>query len=98
MKVPLERIATIDFTAQKAEKARRQANDVRAFFLDGSRFTLALDKLDETALTGSSENCGKVRSALDAFRRVQFHIYEQPAETDGKNELSPDRSPDSDDN
>jgi len=98
MKVPLERIATIDFTAQKAEKARRQANDVRAFFLDGSRFTLALDKLDETVLTGSSENCGKVSSALDAFRRVQFHIYEQPVETDGKNDLPSDRSPDSDDN
>ena len=89
MKIPLERVATIDFAAPKAEKARRQATDVRAVFLDGSRFTLGLEKLDEAALAGSSENCGRVTSALDAFRSVQFHIYDQPTETEEKDDDAP---------
>jgi len=76
MKVPLERIAQIEFTGQKAEKPRRRAADVRATFLDGSRFTLALEQLDGQSLVGASESCGRVTTALDAFTRVQFHIYE----------------------
>ena len=81
MKIPLERVQQIEMASQKSEKARRQAADVRASFLDGSRFTLALDKLDDQNLAGSSENCGRVTCTLDAFRRVQFHIYEQHSET-----------------
>jgi hypothetical protein len=81
MEIPLERVQQIELASQKSEKARRQAADVRAFFIDGSRFTLALEKLDEQNLVGSSENCGRVSSSLDAFRRVQFHIYEQLTET-----------------
>lgn len=84
MKIPLERVSVVEFAGQKAEKARRQATDVRAVFLDGSNFTLALEKLDENALVGSSENCGRVTGALDAFRSVQFHIYEKAAETADK--------------
>jgi len=83
MKVPLERIAQIEFSSQKAEKARRQAGDVRAAFLDGSRFTLALEKLEDQALVGSTESCGRVTTALDAFSRVQFHIYEPRPEAGG---------------
>lgn len=83
MKIPLERVAQIELAGQKAEQARRQANDARAYFLDGSRFTLALEKLDDQSLVGTSENCGRVTSSLDAFRRVQFHIYEERADTGG---------------
>ena len=83
MKVPLERITQIEFAGQKAGMARRQAGDVRAAFLDGSRFTLALEKMDEQTLAGSTENCGRVTTALDAFSRVQFHIYEPRPEAGG---------------
>ncbi len=86
MKIPLERVSTVEFAGQKAEKARRQATDVRAVFLDGSNFTLGLEKLDETALVGSSENCGRVTGAIDAFRSIQFHIYEKPADAGDKND------------
>ncbi len=76
MKVPLERVAQIDFAEPKTEKPHRQAGDVRALFLDGSRFTLALEKLTDQALIGSAESCGRVSTALDAFSRIQFRIYE----------------------
>ena len=76
MKVPLERVAQIDFADSKTEKPYRQAGDVRAIFLDGSRFTRALEKLDDQALIGTCESCGRVTTALDAFSRIQFRIYE----------------------
>lgn len=79
MKIPVERVTQIEMASQKAEAARRQAADVRAYFLGGSRFTVALEKLDDQSLVGSSENCGRVTSALDAFSRIQFHIYEEYA-------------------
>ena len=79
MKVPLERVAQIDFADPKTEKPHRQAGDVRAVFLDGSRFTLAMEKLTDTALLGSAESCGRVSTALDAFSRIQFRIYEARA-------------------
>lgn len=76
MKVPLERVAQIDFADPQTEKPHRQAGDVRAVFLDGSRFTLAMEKLTDQALVGSAESCGRVSTALDAFSRIQFRIYE----------------------
>jgi len=76
MKVPLDRVAQIDFADPKTEKPHRQAGDVRAVFLDGSRFTLALQKLTDAALIGNAESCGRVSTALDAFSRIQFRIYE----------------------
>ncbi len=84
--VPLERMARIDLAGLKAAVARRRAGDVRATFLDGSRFTLALEKLADQALVGSAESCGRVTMLLDAFSRVQFHIYEPRPEADGGDE------------
>ncbi|MCX6997655.1 MAG: hypothetical protein NTV49_11355 [Kiritimatiellaeota bacterium] len=83
MKVPLERIVLIELAGQKAGMARRQAGDVRASFLDGSRFTLTLEKMNDQVLAGSTENCGRVTTAFDAFSRVQFHIYAPRPKADG---------------
>lgn len=93
MKIPLERVAQIEFDGKKAEQPRRQADDVRAYFLDGSRFTLALEKLDDQSLVGASENCGRVASSLDAFGRVQFHIYEEHADIGADDSEGNDAAP-----
>jgi hypothetical protein len=79
MNVPAERIAVMEFASQKSERARRQRNDVRAFFPDGASVTLALDKMDEQDLVGSTENClaGKVTAVVGAFQRIRFNIYEK---------------------
>jgi hypothetical protein len=81
MNVPVERVTAIEFASVNAERARRHAEDVRAVFSDGNRLTLALERLDEQQLVGTSENCGKVTAVLAAFRRIQFRIYEKPIES-----------------
>ena len=77
--VPLERAAQIEFASEKAERARRQAGDIRAYFVDGGSITLALEKLDEQAIVGSSENFGKQTFARGAFRELRLHIYDETA-------------------
>ena len=84
--VPLERIGTIEFASQKTERARRNPDDVRAFFPDGKYVTLALEKLDEQGLAGTTENCGRIMATLGAFRRVQFHIYEKSTDNSDDDE------------
>jgi len=79
VKVPIDRVASIIFATQKTGQARRQATDVRAFFADGSRFTVALEALTEQGLAGATENCGKVTLPLDAFTRIQFNVYDKSA-------------------
>ncbi len=81
LKLPMERVAMITLATQKAEKPRRQANDVRAFFTDTARLTLALEKIDEQTVTGTSENCGRISAGLEAFSRIQFNIYQPRTDT-----------------
>jgi hypothetical protein len=83
MNVPVERAVAVELASATSERARRQAGDVEAFFLDGRKLTVALDKLDEQQFTGTSENFGRMTAALGAFRRLRFHIYEKrEAESD----------------
>ena len=83
MQVPLERVVEILLGNKSLAKARRQANDLAAFFPDGSRVTLALEKLDGQQLVGSSENCGRLTAQRTAFQKIQFNIYEpKPADED----------------
>ncbi len=80
LEVPIERAAQIEFASEKAERARRQAGDVRATFHEGGSVTLALEKLDETSLVGSSENFGKRTFSRAAFRELRLHIYDETAQ------------------
>jgi hypothetical protein len=77
LEVPLDRAAQIEFASDRRERARRLAGDVRATFHEGGTVTLALEKLDETSLVGSSENFGKRTFARSAFRELRFHIYDE---------------------
>lgn len=77
MNVPLERVVGVEFASDGAERARRKATDIAAFFPDGRRWTFGLEKLDEQVVTGECEACGRLTAKLGAFSRVQFHIYEK---------------------
>ncbi len=77
--VPLERVAEIQFAGDHAERARRQAGDLRAVFQDGGSVTVALEKLDEQTMTGNSENFGQRTFARDAFRELVFNVYDERA-------------------
>ncbi len=81
LKIPLDRVLSIVMSNQKSEKPRRQASDVRAYFDETNRLTLALEKIDEKTVGGTSENCGKINAGLEAFSRIQFNIYQPLIET-----------------
>lgn len=78
MNIPVGRVSGIEFGSARMERARRQPEDVRAMSADGHRLTLALERLDEQHLVGTSDNFGKLTAALGAFRTIQFRIYEKP--------------------
>ena len=82
LEIPLARVAEIVMAAKTAEKPRRQANDLRAFFADGGRLTLSLEKLNPDTLSGGSECFGKASFQRGAFQRLQFNIYDETKESD----------------
>ena len=82
LKIPLAKIAAIEFAGKDAGTARRQEADVRFTLPDGTLFTLALEKLDDKGLAGATENCGHTVIPLDALARLQFHPYEKTTAAD----------------
>jgi hypothetical protein len=92
MQVPLERIAEVLLAGKDKAKPRRQPTDIYAFFPDGNRITLALDKLDANLVSGGSESFGKLNCQRGAFQRIQFNIYEPKPESDEEDDFSPSPS------
>jgi len=82
LEVPLTRVAEVLLATRNAEMPRRQANDLRAFFGDGGRLTLALEKLGADTLSGASESFGKAVFQRGAFQRLQFNIYDERKESE----------------
>jgi hypothetical protein len=80
LEIPLNRVAEIAMASKTAEKPRRQANDLRAFFVDGGRLTLSLEKLTPDTLNGGCESFGKASFQRGAFQRLQFNIYDDNKE------------------
>jgi hypothetical protein len=82
VKVPVARLAGIQFANGTRATARRESADVRGFLPDSTRITLALEKVDATTLTGASENFSRITLPLDALTRVQFRVHEKPPESE----------------
>ncbi len=82
--IPLAQVAEISTSGEKSERARRNKEDVRAYFSDKGLVTLQLDRIDKDEIKGQSENYGKITLPLGALRLLEFNIYEEkPAdETD----------------
>ena len=59
------------------QRARRLVGDVRIVLRDGGNITVLLDKLDKKRLTTRSENFGQTTMRLEAFRQIEFNIYEE---------------------
>jgi len=86
LEIPIARVAEIVMAAKTAEKPRRQANDLRAFFVDGGRLTISLETLSPDTLSGGSECFGKAGFQRGAFQRLQFNIYDEARESDEDDE------------
>ena len=93
LEIPLARVVEIVMAAKTVEKPRRQANDLRAYFVDGGRLTLSLDKLSPDALNGGSECFGKANFQRGAFQRLQFNVYDEAKESEDEDDWSDTPAP-----
>lgn len=77
LEVPLDRIGEVLFSAEEAERARRNKEDVRLAFTKHGVVTIQLHKIEENTVHGYSENFGDVSMPLNAFKGMTFNIYEK---------------------
>lgn len=80
--VPLKRVDQITMSTQNAERARRNRNDVRAQFREKGSITVQMTKLQDGKITGNSENFGAATLPIEAFRSLEFNVYEDKQEDD----------------
>ena len=76
--IPLDRIEQIDMSSEGADQAKKNADDVRAYFADRGSITMELQSWDDKHVTASSPNFGTAVFSPDAFQRLQFNLG-QPA-------------------
>lgn len=81
MKIPVDRMRTIDLATGEYEEPIRKKRDVRAWLREGGRITFRLDSFTKDALKGYSQTFGDVEFKLNAFSRLEFNIYEEELES-----------------
>jgi hypothetical protein len=75
MNIPVERVKEIVTAMNDRHTARRRANDIKLFFESGDAITLELAKISNYEVQGESENFGKLNLKLNAFKKLQFNLY-----------------------
>lgn len=80
MKIPVDRMRTIDLSQGDYEEPIRKKGDVRAWLREGGRITFRLDSFSKDALRGYSQTFGEVEFQLNAFSRLEFNIYNEELE------------------
>lgn len=83
LKVPFDRVVKVFMSSEKAERARRYAEDVRVHFHSGGTMTLKLDKIEKGRVTGVSENFDRASFGLDSVQLVDLNVY-RDREDDGE--------------
>lgn len=80
MRIPVDRMRTIDLSEGEYEEPIRKKGDVRAWLREGGRITFRLDSFEKDTLTGYSQTFGDVQFKLNAFSRLEFNIYNEELE------------------
>ncbi|MFP6884521.1 MAG: hypothetical protein VCA40_08805 [Roseibacillus sp.] len=80
MKIPVDRMRTIDLSQGDYEEPIRKKGDVRAWLREGGRITFRLDSFSKDSLKGYSQTFGEVEFKLNAFSRLEFNIYNEDLE------------------
>ncbi|HCE46374.1 MAG TPA: hypothetical protein DET40_22750 [Lentisphaeria bacterium] len=75
--VPLERISSILTSGEKRRQARREINDVKAYFDGDDCITVNISDISGGKIKGRSENFGEVTLDMDAFSKISFNIYDE---------------------
>ncbi len=82
--IPLQRIERVDLCPKSLERARRNAGDIRAHFVDRGSITLKLTSIVDGRIEGFSENFGNITMPLNAFRLIEMNIYEEKKANEGE--------------
>ena len=76
VKFPLDRLKNMYLSSDSMEEAKLYKADVRATLSDGSCIVFRLDGVEGNSLIGFSQNFGTARFRKDAFRRIEFNLYQ----------------------
>jgi len=76
VKFPLARLKNMYLSSDTMEEAKLYKADVRATLSDGSCIVFRLDGVEGNSLIGFSQNFGTARFRKDAFRRIEFNLYQ----------------------
>jgi len=80
--VPLERISSIITSGEKRRQAKREINDIKAYFNGDNCVTVSISDISGGKIKGRSDNFGAVSLDMKAFAKILFNIYDD----DGKEE------------
>lgn len=73
---PVARLKNVVLKEADMETPKRYKGDVRATLADGSRLVFRLDRVNGDTLVGFSQNFGEAEFSKDAFKRIEFNIYD----------------------
>lgn len=80
IKLPVERLRSLNLKGLGTERAKRERGDIRAYFADGSTLVFRLEEVTKERLVGSSQNFGSASFMLSAINRIEFDIYNEKLE------------------
>ena len=76
--IPIDKIKSLSLGASN-EAPKKYREDVRGWFNQGGFITLKLATVENQKITGFNQAMGDVTLDLAAFRRIDFHIYDEQA-------------------
>ena len=76
MPVPVKNITQMTFSADNLARARRNKDDIKAYFVGGSHVTFSLKSISDGKILGNSENFGTANFNMNAFLGLAFNIYD----------------------
>ncbi|WP_411827963.1 hypothetical protein [Luteolibacter sp. AS25] len=77
---PVGRLKNLVLKRADMETPKRNKGDVRATLTDGSKIIFRLDGVEGGKLQGFSQNFGNAEFREDAFKRIEFNIYDRAME------------------
>jgi len=78
--IPIARLKNLVLKKADMETPKRYKGDVRATLADGSKLVFRLDGVEGDSLIVFTQNFGLAKFARDAFKRIEFNIYDRDME------------------
>ncbi len=75
LNVPIDRARSIRFSGEGAQVAKRNTNDIKAFFTLDESITIDVQKIADGKIIGKSENFGNAEFMLNSFKKIGLNIY-----------------------